>query len=145
MLKQPLYLDHSYSMIFPVNNKNQYPVRKTAFALYALRAVICFQAHYTNVLCVLSNTQKYVFIKVQRYYCNRLPLLALGSIYGVRFYVSIACHHFVKLLFKSNISRVLMFAKSSKKWSSRVSNFAKMIIFLVILFIQYLFRVFLIS
>ena len=49
--------------------------------------------HITNVLCVLSNTQKYVYIKVQP---KDLPLLTLGSIYGVCFNVNIACHHFVK-------------------------------------------------
>ena len=47
------YLDYSYSMIFPANNKNQYPVRKTAFA-HALRAVIRFQAHYKRSVCAIQ-------------------------------------------------------------------------------------------
>ena len=52
-LNQPTYLDYSYSMIFPANNKNQYPVRKTAFA-HALRAVIRFQAHYKRSVCAIQ-------------------------------------------------------------------------------------------
>ena len=94
-LNQPTYLDYSYSMIFPANNKNQYPVRKTALA-HALRAVIRFQAHYKRSVCAIQYAKICLSQSPTWYYCNRLPLLTLGSIYGVCFNVNIACHHFVK-------------------------------------------------
>ena len=99
--------------------------------LHMLSELLLGFKHITNVLCVLSNAQKYVYIKVQP---KDLPLLTLGSIYGVCFNVNIAYHHFVKCAvrdsraFKDNqVCRVFLsfgntqYIRVKEKWVAKTT------------------------